>query len=79
VKINTFLMNPTLFRIGNINIRRSQENITGVEPTDIFGLISDDKEMVTVSMITWKRIEMLASLFSALEINENKLKEIFGG
>jgi len=56
------------------------EDVTGIKPTDIFGLLNKDGS-VTVSAETWKRIMLFAEILSAVDmsISQEKLNEILGG
>ena len=83
MKFDTYTIKPSaLFIRGKLaSVKPTADQITGINPTDIFGLINDEKKTVTVSFETWKRIEILAEILSAVDmtINQDKLNEILGG
>jgi len=78
MKFGTFILKKSQFKIKR---ELKWEDFTGIKPTDIFALESDDGETLTVSKETWRRIELFAEILSAVDmaINEDKLNEILGG
>ena len=76
MKFDTFLIDPEKMLIPRRKIEIEQS--TGVSPTAIYG-VKISGGIVSLSMETWKRIELLAEILSAVDmtLGEKKLSEIW--